>query len=1081
MEHDAEATGRNTKTPAHDAEAATYSADIAESVGVMIGDYSTQNITVSVEQPPPPAVRSAYLSQVRQIAPLALLARKAELAALAEFCTRPDAGSYLWWRAGAWAGKTALMSWFVINPPPRTRIVSFFVTGRYAGQDTWDAFVDVVIDQLADLLGEPLPAHGTTGGRIPDLYRMLENAASVCQAEGHRLILVVDGLDEDSGVDEHSIAALLPKRPPDGMRVIVSGRPDPPLPADVQSGHPLRDPAIVRTMTPSPRAEDIRRECERELKQLLRGTDTQRDVLGLLTAAGGGLTCRDLAELTGRAGGEVEVCLHAVAGRTFSRRPSLGWAEADAASEVYLLGHEELQRAAVKHLGTHRLADYRQALHSWAQRYRLEGWPEETPEYVLRGYFRMLQAVGDVPRMIECGLDRLRHERLRAMSGADASALAEIDATREAVLAQAEPDLRSMALLAIHRELLALRSDRIPVSLPAVWGAAGRPARAENIARSITERRAHVRALCELVEALSEHGDNDRAEALADALILRVVAALRQDPGIDRELSDVAGILTRCGHEAQAEAVARAIPTEYFSLRALGSVLRELALRGERDRAEELADELVDRVSDPDLLFGPVSTDPEPGAVEIVETFFGVREVHQTISMLVGTLGYIGFPAHAEAVSESFIDESLKSNHLSTLYSAIAGDIREMGNYYEPLDTFFGLQQEDRVPMALTRVARKVAHRGEFDRAWEVACGITHPQWLARAQTEVAREAARAGAVELAWQFAQEAERVTRGITNGSTVMFMLSSAADAFVAVGQAHEARTVARRVEEIDWTAVDDDNWQQLQRNRVRALAAAGLIDDAKRIAYDTCHESELPLSYVARALADAEDIDGALEVILDNLEGAYAQSTLSHVARAAARLGNLDQAEAIADDITDPTELAKAVADIGTGWARAEDLDMACALITEAESYARAATDRYTASRPWVHIVKAWREAGMHGRARDAANEAERRARRLADPENLSWQLADVAEALAAAGYLDRAEALAMSLATLTDRPHHQAQALVNLVPYVPPQHATRLVAHALKAGAWRTSADALAVLAPDVLMDVVDACCELLCQ
>ena len=81
---------------------------------------------------------------------------------------------------------------------------------------------------------------------------MLTQAAEKCQ----RLVLVVDGLDEDRGVttgpDAYSIAALLPARPPAGLRVIVAGRPDPPVPADVPDDHPLRDPGIVRVLASVP-------------------------------------------------------------------------------------------------------------------------------------------------------------------------------------------------------------------------------------------------------------------------------------------------------------------------------------------------------------------------------------------------------------------------------------------------------------------------------------------------------------------------------------------------------------------------------------------------------------------------------------------------------------------------------------------------------------------------------------------------------------------------------------------------------------------------------------------------------------
>src|SRR5262249_33660733 len=56
------------------------------------------------------AARPAYLRQVRRIAPPdppGLVGRDAELAELAGFCTEAGCGPYAWWRAGAWAGKSA--------------------------------------------------------------------------------------------------------------------------------------------------------------------------------------------------------------------------------------------------------------------------------------------------------------------------------------------------------------------------------------------------------------------------------------------------------------------------------------------------------------------------------------------------------------------------------------------------------------------------------------------------------------------------------------------------------------------------------------------------------------------------------------------------------------------------------------------------------------------------------------------------------------------------------------------------------------------------------------------------------------
>ena len=243
-------------------------------------------------------MRSAYRKQVERIAPPELVGREAELRELAAYCTEPGQGPYVWWQAPAWTGKSALMSTFVLHPLAGIRVVAFFITARLGGQDTREAFTEVVLEQLAELLGQDLPPMLTAGTRDAHLLGMLEQAAAACAERGERLILVVDGLDEDRGVttgpDAHSIAALLPHDPPAGMRVVVAGRPDPPIPEDVPGWHRLRDPGIIRPLAPSGYAQDIKTLAQQELRRLLRGTPAEQDLLGLLTAARGGLSGSDL-------------------------------------------------------------------------------------------------------------------------------------------------------------------------------------------------------------------------------------------------------------------------------------------------------------------------------------------------------------------------------------------------------------------------------------------------------------------------------------------------------------------------------------------------------------------------------------------------------------------------------------------------------------------------------------------------------------------------------------------------------------------------------------------------------------------
>ena len=200
--------------------------------------------------------RPRYNHQVKQIFAGELLDRDAELADLSEFATSSEGCPYRWWQAQAWTGKSALMASFVLNPPPKVRVVSFFITARFAGQSDRTAFLEAVMSQLSELLGQSLPNALTEPSKQLWFLELLEQAAEKCARDGYRLVLAVDGLDEDRGVlvggNFHSIAALLPGNPPARVRIIVASRPVPPVPIDVPAWHPLNNPAIIRPLSQSP-------------------------------------------------------------------------------------------------------------------------------------------------------------------------------------------------------------------------------------------------------------------------------------------------------------------------------------------------------------------------------------------------------------------------------------------------------------------------------------------------------------------------------------------------------------------------------------------------------------------------------------------------------------------------------------------------------------------------------------------------------------------------------------------------------------------------------------------------------------
>lgn len=470
----------------HTGDAAAWPGGYANT-GVHVGDVYLSN------GPP----RSRYQELVRRIAPPELMGREEELAELAAFCQ--EAGGYRWWRAPAWAGKSALMSWFVLHPPLDVRVVSFFVTARLAGQSDRTAFLDSTLEQLATLLDRPLPAFLADANREAHFLGMLADAADACAERGERLLLLVDGLDEDRGVtgaDFHSIAAALPLVLPRTAVVVVSSRPNPPVPDDVPDHHPLRDPTIVRPLARSLQATVVAVDMRRELDRLLTGSPVDQDLLGLLVASRGGLSAADLAELVSDPDWpvwRVEEYLRTVAGRSFTPLPG--------PERSFMLGHEELAVTAISRIGPKRLGRYRKRLHSWANSYRDLGWPGGTPGYLLGGYHRMLTAEDDLPRMVRVASDRARHDRMADTIGGNRTAIAEISATQHALLSS-DPDLSTLALLNVHLHVLADRDWHIPVELPAVWAALGDADRARSLARSITSHDDRVKTLLAIADVL---------------------------------------------------------------------------------------------------------------------------------------------------------------------------------------------------------------------------------------------------------------------------------------------------------------------------------------------------------------------------------------------------------------------------------------------------------------------------------------------------------------------------------------------------------------------------------------------------
>ena len=718
-------------------------------------------------------VRSAYLAQVADIAPDELLGRESEQADWAEFCAGAD--PYAWWQAGPWAGKSALASWFVTHPPAGVDIVSFFITGRLYGQADSGAFLDAVIEQLDAL--DPAGGESSTvaGARTGSWLSLLASAAAQAAERGRRLVVVVDGLDEDEAGatpsrGRPSIASLLPRRPPPGARFIVTSRPDPGVPSDVPIGHPLRT-CIPRRLSVSWVAEDMASRAKQELGDLLAGDQVAVDVVGYIAGSGGGLTRGDLSALTGTPPYRLDPLLSGVFGRSLHARSSTDPrnAQADPARRVYVFAHETLRVTAEEQLGSE-LTRYRQRVHEWIDSYDSAGWPDTTPGYAIRGYLRLLAATTDLTRLSALARSPSRHAFLLRATGSDYAALTEIMTVQSMSAEQEVPDLNALVELAVYRHAISIRNQSVPADLPAVWARLGRFDHAEALVRAITDRKVQARALADLATTIAQTGDTARAEALARAITDRKVQPAA--------LSAVATAAAQAGDTDRAEALARAITDPGTQAYALSDLATAAAQVGDTDRAEALARAITD-----------------PGTQE--------RVLHD----LATAAAQAGDTDRAEALARAITDPGTQARFLSDLATAAAqaGDTARVHRLATDAEALArAIIDPYAQALALSYLATAAAQAGDTARVHRLATDaeglartIAHPDARARALAMVAAMAEQVGDTARAHRLATDAEALARAITDPYAQAYALSDLATAAAQAGDTGRAEALARAI--------------------------------------------------------------------------------------------------------------------------------------------------------------------------------------------------------------------------------------------------------------------------------------------
>ena len=371
------------------------------------------------------------------LAPRELRERDAVLVDLDLFLASDE--RWCWVQGEAFAGKTALLAWLVTYPPPDVAVASCFLRST-VGANTADYALSTLTGQLAALAdrADHHPARFLPEKRA-QFTELLPTAARACRERGHRLMLLIDGLDEYDGRDGPLRDWLVGDDDlPAGAALLAASRLSVAL--DLPAGHPLR--AHVLSLAATHTTDKLRDLAMNELERAL--ADRSRleyAVVGLAAVAVGGLTPADLRVLLRRMGilafvAEINDILGASLRRTVTAVPER------AGRAVYAFAHAALKDAA-RAMFAEDLAEFDATLLGWCDDNRAAGWPENTPDYVLSHYPRHLHVAGRRDDLVALLEDRAWYRRHEALDPSAATYLSGVETAWQAAEALDEERVRA--------------------------------------------------------------------------------------------------------------------------------------------------------------------------------------------------------------------------------------------------------------------------------------------------------------------------------------------------------------------------------------------------------------------------------------------------------------------------------------------------------------------------------------------------------------------------------------------------------------------------------------------------------------
>ena len=760
-----------------------------------------------------------HIKALRELAPDRLEDRESEMADLEAFVHSSDDVSWYAMEADMVSGKTAVMASFALNPPDDVHMASFFI--RRIGGDGSDrgSFAFVMGAQLAKILGHEYTEPVRDPAQCTEFRQMLRQAATACRSEAtlRPLVLLIDGIDEDSyfenpdGADAKSILSLLPRRLPEGVKIITASRPNPRLPEDVLCDADRR----IVSLKPSPIAEkSINR---KDIAEFFK-SDVAVDIGAFLAACGGVLTVEDLRRLLTIRGYQ-RILTWDVRGHV-DRSPGRILTPVNVGFDgqevlAYRLGHDVVTRAVIRELDPDSfgegdepederwwapirekaLAPYRAIIRDWVTERASGGWGKSTPNYVLSGacFDLMLNDKKDDGSSVRVVLDRGRYDEMRRRSGRRSHVLRMIDRECFTILNMNRGELPEDATTSIFdvaesRKLLVQASTYIP-GLPKLY---------------VSYFNITPEAALDMIMAVDE--PKDRLDALRETM--------------------KAAIKSGRGHTFLT-----------FFLNAIGSLIFY----------QDIRDGVLRSLADVLVFIGNAVNDYKVGNNEGIDLGGWLNEVlvsirmenglSQSLSSFENVDGLSGdahtpFLLIAEDVAGWIEDPRVRARVLAETAGALArtGDPEDLERARRVAENAVNTAERIEEPWERARVlaetAGALAWAGRIEEALAVAGRIEDPRERARALAETADALARTGDPEGARRVAENAVNTAGRIEEPWERALALAGVVGALARAGRIEEALAAAGRIE-------DPRERARALAETADALARAGAVDEALKI--------------------------------------------------------------------------------------------------------------------------------------------------------------------------------------------------------------------------------------------------------